>query len=69
MSLAINNMFCIMRVINNSNEPMTVSQIAEKTLLNVRTVQRHAMRLANEGLDDIRYSGYKYSYMRRGLKV
>ena len=69
MSVAINNMFCVMRVVNSSSEPMTVSEIANKTFLNARTIQRHAMRLATEGLIDFKYSGYKYSYMRKGLRV
>lgn len=69
MSIAIDNMFCVMRVINNSNQLMTAAQIADKTFLNVRTVQRHAMRLASEGLVDYKHNGYKYSYMKRGLKV
>lgn len=69
MSLAIDNMFCIMCVINASNEPMTVSDIAPKTFLHSRTVQRHAMKLATEGLIDFKSDGYKYHYMRKGLKV
>lgn len=68
MSLAIDNMFCIMHVINASNEPMTASDIADKTFLNNRTVQRHAMRLATEKLIDFKTDGYKYHYMKIGSK-
>lgn len=69
MSVAIDNMFCIMRVINASNEPMTPSQISKKTLLNKRTVQRHAMRLAREELIDFKSRSHGFLFMRRGLKV
>lgn len=69
MSLAIDNMFCIMRVINASNEPMTPRQIAAKTFLNVRTVQRHAIRLASEGLIEFKHRKNGFLFMRRGLKA
>ena len=71
MSVAIENMFRVMRVINASNEPMGTAEIAAKCFLEVRTVQRRAFRLAEEGLIDFRMrkNNKDYEYMRKGLKV
>ncbi|MFZ2843349.1 hypothetical protein [Psychrobacter sp.] len=69
MSGPVDNMFCVMRVINASNEPMTPRQIADKTFLNVRTVQRHAIRLASEGLIEFKHRKNGFLFMRRGLRV
>lgn len=68
MSVAIENMFCVMRVINASNEPMTPRQISDKTMLNVKTVQRHAIRLASEGLIGFKHRKNGFLFTRRGLR-
>lgn len=68
MSLAIDNMFCIMRVVNDSNEPMTPHQISEKTFLNKRTVQRHAMRLATEGLIELKSRSHGFFIYEKRIK-
>lgn len=71
MSKGIQNMFRVMRVINNSNEIMTVEQISEKTWLGAATVRHYTRLLAAEGLIDINSSGRggRLRYMRNGLKV
>lgn len=69
MSASIRNMFCVMRVINASNEIMTVEQISGKTWLGTATVRHYTRLLAAEGLIEINSSGRggRLRYMRTGL--
>ncbi len=71
MSIPIENLFCVMRVINASNTPLTVDQIKTKTWLSVSTVRRYTNRLDKEGLIDVKVdkATRHHLYMRRGLKV
>lgn len=50
MSDTIDKFLQIMRLVNSSDQPVSAKQIADKTKINVRTVQRHAQRLVDEGL-------------------
>lgn len=58
-----------MRLINSSNQTLNPKEIECKTDMNVRTVQRHALRLAEEGLIDFRNRSNGYEFMRKGLKI
>lgn len=71
MSNAINELFCVMRVVNTSNEPLCPEQIVAKTWLNLTAVRLYAKRLYEEGLIEIatlREDGHHY-YMRKGLRT
>lgn len=71
MSNAINELFCVMRVINESNEPLCPEQIVAKTWLNLTAVRFYARRLCEEGLIEMiphKKDGGHY-YMRKGLRV
>ena len=52
MSKTIDTLFSIMHLINKSESPITAEEIANHNSIDVsvRTVQRHAMRLATERL-------------------
>lgn len=52
MSKTVDTLFKIMHLINNSDKPLTAEEIANHNSVDVsvRTVQRHAMRLATERL-------------------
>jgi len=68
----LDKVFCIMRVVNSSNKPMTVERITVETQLQPRMIQRYAMRLASEGLIDFRNKpsgGRGFEYYRKGLRV
>ena len=71
MSNAINELFCVMRVINESNDPLCPEQICAKTWLNLTLVRFYARRLCEEGLIEItinKKDGRHY-YMRKGLRT
>lgn len=63
MSKTIDTLFSIMHLINKSDSPITAEEIANHSSIDVsvRTVQRHAMRLANE-----RLVGFKCIDEKRG---
>lgn len=71
MSASIEHMFCVMRVINASDEVMTVEQISDKTWLGDVTVRHYARLLEKEGLIKIDSSGRggRLRYMRKNLKL
>lgn len=69
MSGPVEKIFRIMRLINKSDTPLSPKEIAEKTDMSVRTVQRHALRLTEEGLIDFGNRNNGYEFMRKGLKV
>ncbi len=50
MNGPIDKFLIIMRLVNDSEQPMTAQQIATETKLNIRTVQRHTKRLVDENL-------------------
>ena len=61
MSKTVDTLFKIMHLINNSDNPLTAEEIANSIDVSVRTVQRHAMRLATE-----RLVGFKCIEEKRG---
>lgn len=69
MNGSIEKMFRIMRLINSSNQPLSSKEIADKTDMSIRTVQRLALRLAEEALIDFGNRSQGYEFMRKGLKV
>ncbi len=54
MSKTLDNLFLIRSVINNSEEPLSISDIEDISGIKKRSVQRYAMRLANENLVDFK---------------
>ena len=52
MSKTVDTLFKIMHLINNSDKPLTAQDIANDVSIDakIRTVERHAMKLANERL-------------------
>lgn len=69
MNGPVEKLFRVLRLINNNDEPMSPQQIAAETEMNVRTVQRHALRLAEEGLIDFGNRANGYQFMKRGTKI
>lgn len=70
-ALGVNELFCVMRIINASNEPLCPEQIVAKVWLNLTIIRFYAKRLYEEGLIEIatlREDGRHY-YMRKGLTV
>lgn len=65
MKSAIDKFLAVFRLVDNSEQPLSAKQIADKTNLNIRTVQRHAQRLVDEnliGLSNIENTkGYKFT--------
>lgn len=71
MNGPVEKTFRIMRLINNSDRALNIKEIAAQTDMDVRAAQRHAMRLAKEGLIDFKNNrdGRGFKYMKQGLKV
>ncbi|ALF60297.1 helix-turn-helix domain-containing protein [Psychrobacter urativorans] len=69
MNGPIEKIFRIMRLINSSNQPLNPREIADKTDMNIRTVQRLALHLTEEGLIDFGNRSNGYEFMKKGLKV
>jgi len=69
---SLDNLFNIRAIINDSKQPLIITDIVEITGLSRRTVQRYAMRLATEGLVDFNVKnrgrndvgGMGYEFMR-----
>lgn len=64
----LDKFFYILRTIENSDTPLVVQDIVDKTDLNSRTVQRLVSRLAHEGLVGFRVQRHttEYKYTRKG---
>lgn len=68
MSVTLDRFFEIKSIIDNSETPITVNEIAQQTDIKIRSVQRFAMRLANERMvkfriRDTNSAGKGYEYM------
>lgn len=69
MNGPIDKFLIIMRLVNDSEQPMTAQQIATETKLNIRTVQRHTKRLVDENLIALTNleNTQGYQFMKLGL--
>lgn len=71
MKGSIDKFLAIWRLINNSDQPMTVQQITDITEFNIRTVQRHTSRLVTERLIGFegRKNGLGYQFKSKELPL
>lgn len=70
MCVTLDRLFEIKSIIDNSETPITVNEIAELTDIKIRSIQRFAMRLATERMVKFRVrdttsvgKGYEYMHI------